>query len=239
MPCCVAIRHVAFEDLGLLADVLAARGTAVRYVEAADGLDDVDPLAASLLVVLGGPIGAYEEDDYPFLATEKALIARRIEAGLPTLGLCLGAQMIASALGAAVYPGSELELGWSPLRLTVAGARSCLAPLGAPGLAVLHWHGDTFDLPRGAVHLAASAVYDNQAFAWERHVLALQFHAEVTARGLEHWYVGHAGQLARLDGVAVPDLRAEGRRRAQALQAPCRRIFEDWLDAQSDRAVHR
>ncbi len=150
-----AIRHVAFEDLGSFAPVLEAAGYTVRYLEAADGL--ASPAVAEeadLLVVLGGPIGAYEDDAYPFLADELRLLERRLAAGRPLLGICLGAQLIARALGASVYPGAVKEIGWSPVRLTDAGESSCLRHLGR-GISVLHWHGDTFDLPAGATRLRA------------------------------------------------------------------------------------
>jgi GMP synthase (glutamine-hydrolysing) len=203
---CIAIRHVAFEDLGSFAPALAARGWKVRVVDAVDGLDGIDPLAPALLVVLGGPIGAYEDDVYPFLADEMRLIEARLKASRPTLGICLGAQLIARALGARVYPnGGVKEVGWSPLALTANPGP--LAPLGdAP---VLHWHGDTFDLPAGAELLASTSITRNQAFLWGRSTLGLQFHVEATARGLEHWFVGHAAEIGATPGVDVPTLRAQ------------------------------
>jgi GMP synthase (glutamine-hydrolysing) len=230
MKTAVAIRHVAFEDLGLLGPVLERRGFALQIVEAAGGLAGVDALAPDLLVVLGGPIGAYEDLAYPFLKRELALVAERLAADRPTLGICLGAQIIARALGAAVYPGGVKEIGWAPVRLTEDGRRSCLAPLGDDALHVLHWHGDTFDLPEGATRLASTDLYANQAFAWGRAALALQFHLEATAEGLEHWYAGHAGEIAGCDGVTVPALRAEGRRYGARLRPVAEGIFADWLD---------
>ena len=198
MPHAIAIRHVAFEDLGSFAALLERRGWSFDYRDATvDDLAASELDAADLLVVLGGPIGAYEEEAYPFLAGELRLIERRLGAGRPVLGICLGAQLMARALGARVYPGAGKELGWSPLRLSDAGRRSCLAPLG-DGTAVLHWHGDSFELPERALHLAGTPRYHNQAFAFERHGLALQCHLEVTAQGL--------GRVVRLGGV--PPVRA-------------------------------
>jgi GMP synthase (glutamine-hydrolysing) len=142
------IRHVAFEDLGVLAPVLAARGISARYFEA--GVDDLGAIerdAPDLLVVLGGPIGVYDEPLYPFLGGEIALIERRLRASAPTLGICLGAQLIARAAGARVYPGTPKEIGFSPLTLTPDGEASCLGELKPAAYNVLHWHGDTFDLP--------------------------------------------------------------------------------------------
>jgi GMP synthase (glutamine-hydrolysing) len=225
----VALRHVAFEDLDALAGPLAARGYAVRYCEApTDDLTAPELAAADLLIVLGGPISAYEDDLFPFLKAEIALIERRVAAGLPVLGLCLGAQIMARALGARVYQAGFKEIGWAPVRLSEAGRNSCLAALrGAP---VLHWHGDTFDLPVGATHLASTERTPNQAFALGGHALALQFHIETTARGLERWYVGHALEIASTSATDVASLREAARRHAEMLAATGGRVLGAWLD---------
>jgi GMP synthase (glutamine-hydrolysing) len=225
----VALRHVAFEDLDALAAVLAARGYALRYCEApTDDLAASELAAADLLIVLGGPIGAYEDDLYPFLRPEIALIERRLTAGRPVLGICLGAQLMARALGARVYPAGFKEIGWAPVQLSAAGQDSCLAALG--GDAVLHWHGDTFDLPAGATHLAATPRTPNQAFALGARALALQFHIETTAMGLERWYVGHALEIAATPDADVTGLRDAARRHAAALAAAGSRLLGAWLD---------
>jgi GMP synthase (glutamine-hydrolysing) len=222
----VAIRHVAFEDLGSAAEVLKANGYAAEYLEAAvDDLNVAKARDADLLVVLGGPIGAYDEELYPFLTQELAVLEHRLTRDLPTLGICLGAQLMARALGARVFPGGKKEIGWSRLKLSEAGARGVLAPLECP---VFHWHGDTFDLPAGAVHLAASDLYEQQAFAWKRHGLALQFHVEATARGLERWYVGHSSELGA-SGIDVRELRAAARENGPALEPAGRRALGAWL----------
>src|SRR5438067_127188 len=133
MKTLVAIRHVAFEDLGAFEAVFRDHGYAIHYRDM--GLDDpaeIDP-ATGILVVLGGPIGAYEDDKYPFIPGELRLLERRIGAGYPTLGICLGAQLIARALGARVYPGAAKEIAWAPVELTRASRASCLKHLdGAP-----------------------------------------------------------------------------------------------------------
>ena len=119
---------------------------------------------------------------------------------------------------------------WSPLQLTAEGRTSCLAPLGESDTPVLHWHGDTFDLPAGAVHLAATDVCTHQAFRVGYHALALQFHLEATAIGLESWYVGHTGEIAATAGVSVGELRAGTRRWAGALAPRANAVFNGWLD---------
>jgi GMP synthase (glutamine-hydrolysing) len=227
----IAIRHVPFEDLGILEDALGRASYEVRYREA--GLDDLgaaDLAEADLLVVLGGPIGAYEEDRYPFLADELRVIERRLRLGAPTLGVCLGAQLLARALGARVYSGPTKEIGWGEVQLTDAGRGSPLRHLG--GASVLHWHGDTFDLPAGAELLASTAACRNQAFRIGPEVLGLQFHAEVLSSRVEQWLIGHASELAA-NGVDPRTIRADTVRYGGALDMAGRRLFAEWLSASS------
>jgi GMP synthase (glutamine-hydrolysing) len=221
----LAIRHVAFEDLGAFEAPLRQAGYAIHYADM--GVDDVAGFGApDLLVVLGGPIGVYEGEAYPFLAGEIDYIAARLKAGGPTLGICLGAQLMARALGAKVYPGRAKEIGWKPLRLTMEG-ESMLAPL--KGLPVLHWHGDTFDLPPGAVNLAATDVCDHQAFSLGRHALAFQFHPEAQEQGFERWLIGHTGEIAATPGVSVSALRVATQRHAAASARGGVKVLKAWL----------
>jgi GMP synthase (glutamine-hydrolysing) len=228
----VALSHVAFEDLGSLAAPLAQRGFDLSYVNvpsASFPLSQVDN--CDLLIVLGGPIGVYEQRDYPFLIDEIALIRARLLARKPTLGICLGAQLMAAALRAPVYPGTNgKEIGWLPIHAPAQqDSPDWFAPLLAPGLPVLHWHGDTFDLPAGVQHLAASTLYPNQAFAIDRFALGLQFHPEVTAAGLERWYVGHACEIQQA-GLSVSNLRSDARQHAESLQQAAAIFWNRWLD---------
>jgi GMP synthase (glutamine-hydrolysing) len=230
MKTCVAIRHVAFEDLDLLEGVLASQGFTIRYVEApTDDIAALDPLDADLVVVLGGPLGAHDEHLFPFLIPELKLVERRLEADRPILGLCLGAQVMARALGARVYrnPNGK-ELGWSALSLTPAGEDSVLA--GLAGTPVLHWHGDTFDLPHGADLLASTPLTPNQAFSWGQRALALQFHAEVTARGLERWFVGNIEEIQGTAGITLPQLRADTQRCGPLIEARGAKALARWLE---------
>jgi len=226
----IAIRHVAFEDLGLLGPILGERGYNVDYVEAAgDDLNAPDIWDADLVIVLGGPIGANEEDAYPFLSTEIARIEERLAAKKATLGLCLGAQLMARALGAAVYPAGGKEIGWAPVSLTAAAAAGPVGHLAPDLTQVLHWHGDTFDLPEGAERLASTDLCPNQAYSLGANVLALQFHLEVTASGLEHWFVGHAAEIAATPGIDVTSLRRDTETWAPVVAQQGRMCFEDWL----------
>ena len=229
MKSLIAIRHVPFEDLDSFAAPLAARGYSISYREApVDNLGAPDVAAADLLVVLGGPIGAYEDQLYPFLRAELALIERRLATARPILGICLGAQLMARAAGARVYPGKK-ELGWSGLTLTEAGRRSPLRFIDA-ATRVLHWHGDTFDLPAGAALLASTERTPHQAFALGGHALGLQFHIEASAQGLERWYVGHALEIATTAGVSLPALRADAAQCAPRLAPQALAALNEWLD---------
>ncbi|MEQ8194173.1 MAG: glutamine amidotransferase [Rhodospirillales bacterium] len=232
MPSVLALQHVAFEDLGSIETVLNERGWPVRYADAATvDFAALDPLADTLLVVLGGPVGAYDEQDYPFLRKEIDFVRKRLDAGLPVLGICLGAQIMARCLGARVYPGPVKEIGWLPLILTDAGEKSPLAHLAPEKTAMLHWHGDTFDLPDGAALLASTERIAHQAFSWGEAALALQFHPEVTARGLERWFVGHTAEIAATPGVDVARLRADTGRYARALERQGKLWFEAWIES--------
>jgi GMP synthase (glutamine-hydrolysing) len=227
----LAIRHVDFEHLGTFAPALAARGLTIRYADAAaGGLAGIDALAPRLLVVLGGPVGAYEEAHFPFLADELRMIERRLAADLPVLGICLGCQLIARALGARVFPGRAKEIGWSALGLTEAGKGSPLARLAPCGCRVLHWHGDTFDLPDGATLLASTPLAANQAFAIGNRVLALQFHMEIVPVEIERWLVGHACELAGA-GLDVGTLRRDTEEFGPPLAACAPAALNGWADA--------
>ncbi|MGH9609274.1 MAG: glutamine amidotransferase [Bryobacteraceae bacterium] len=231
MPRAAALIHLEFEDLGTLEPELRRAGYQIEVVHActsdlgAAAREDPD-----LLVVLGGPVGVYEQEDFPFLGAELDWIRARLNEKRPTIGICLGAQLIAAAAGASVYAGGRgKEIGWGPIK---AGRDAALYPgfgeLLKPDLRLLHWHGDTFDLPANSHHLAGTAAYPNQAFTIERHTLGLQFHPEVTAQGLERWYVGHAGELKNA-GIRVPQLRRDSEILAPKLEEPARRFWRKWL----------
>ena len=225
----IALRHVAYEDLGLLAQILRSEGWDASYCESAN--DDLGAPAiesADLLIVLGGPFGAYETDTYPFLAEEIAILERRLAQKRPTLGICLGAQLMARALGARVFPGSVREVGWGRVELSAEGRQSCLRPLAEDGAKVVHWHGDTFDLPSGAVRLASNDNYQNQAFAFGDEALALQFHLEADAATLEKWYVGYAIDAPPGD-MSVAEFRAQTKDAAPRAGARAAEIFSAWL----------
>jgi len=172
------LQHVPFEGLGSIEPWLEAAGyeiTNTRFFESA-GLPD--PAMIDLLVVMGGPMSVNDEDRFPWLAPEKRFIRAAINYGKPVLGICLGAQLIARAMGALVYRNSAKEIGWLPIQ----GVSAIDSPVFGfpPSVEVFHWHGETFDLPSGAIRLARSEGCENQAFQLGRSVIGLQFHLETT-----------------------------------------------------------
>ncbi|NKN32593.1 type 1 glutamine amidotransferase [Marichromatium bheemlicum] len=194
MRVCV-LQHVPFEGPAVIGEWVRSRGHVLELVR----LDLGEPLPAlaeiDWLVVLGGPMGVDQEQCHPWLATERAFISRAIGAGKTLVGVCLGAQQIAAALGARVSRNPEREIGWFPLELTSEGRASGLFAGLPEGGEVFHWHGDTFALPEGAQPLAASAACANQGFLFEDRVLGLQCHLEATAEGVEQLLVHCADEL--------------------------------------------
>jgi len=209
---CTVIRHVEIEDLGYLGEALERGGISFRYIDAEALTREGPQLRADALIVLGGPMGAYDLEKHPCLAGEIELIRQRLQARRPVLGICLGAQLLAAAAGARVYRGaSGVEIGWAGVELTQAGL---LDPLwaGFPRrFTSFHWHGDTFDLPNGAELLARSDRYV-QAFRLGRHAYGVQFHPEVVPPQLKDWIRAYRLELERErlaahDVLAVPDER--------------------------------
>jgi GMP synthase (glutamine-hydrolysing) len=232
---CLAVRHVAFEDLGLLEPLVTSRGFRVRYHDAGvEPFDSATLQGADLVIVLGGPIGVYERDAYPFIADEIAAIAGRIAAEKPILGICLGAQMIAAALGARVAPGPIKEIGWAPLTLTADGHKSALSPLGT--MPVLHWHGDNCDLPAGCLRLASTAHCAVQAFARSPSQLALQFHLETEPARFESWLIGHTVELGKA-GIDPIELRKQAQTFGPAMREVGRKVLAAWLDKATGASV--
>lgn len=229
MKTVVALRHVHFEDLGSLEPLLRARGYKVHYYDA--GVHEpwtLNALEPDLLVVLGGPIGAFDDEGYPFLGEELGLIEQRLTAQRPLLGICLGAQLMARALGADVRPMAAKEISFGPIDLTPQGCDSVLAALSGQA-PVLHWHGDQFEMPRGARHLAGTRLCPNQAFAIGAHALGLQFHVEADPRRIDQWLVGHACEL-HAAGVDPRSLREQATRHGADLVRAATGVFSAWLD---------
>ncbi len=173
-------QHVPFEGIGTIGAWLDAHAARVDWTRFHRGDGAPRSIQCDLLIVMGGPMGAHQDESYPWLAGEKRAIREAIEGGARVLGVCLGAQLIAAALGARVFPGREREIGWHPVLHAPGIAGNPFADAVPDGALVFHWHGDTFDLPRGATRLLSSEGCANQAFLLGGAVLGLQFHLETT-----------------------------------------------------------
>jgi len=178
----VCLQHVAFEGPGRLESWLKSKGIKVRSILLSEE-PLPKPLDCRAVIVMGGPMNIYQHRDHPWLVEEKAFIQECLERGIPLLGICLGAQLLADALGARVYQNEEREIGWYPIRLS---PEICEAyPQMPEELKVLHWHGDTFELPAGVIRLASSEACSEQGFLIPGKCLALQFHPEATTASLD------------------------------------------------------
>lgn len=185
MPRLHVLEHVPFEGPGHIAPWAAARGFAMRStrLHAGDPLPAMD--AFDWLIVMGGPMNIYEDDPYPWLAEERRFIKSAVSSGKKILGICLGAQLLADALGSTVFRGTVREIGWHPVVLTPQASVSPLFADFPASFPAFHWHGDTFPIPKGAVHIARSAGCPSQAFVYEDRAIGVQFHLESTEETVE------------------------------------------------------
>jgi GMP synthase (glutamine-hydrolysing) len=186
------LQHVPFEGLGSIEGWAEDRGHTVHVTRLWAGDPLPSPGAFDWLIVMGGPMSVHDEGAHPWLAREKRFLRASLDAGTRVLGICLGAQLLAEALGARVRPARAREIGWFPVTLTPE-ARGLGALAGLPERwEVFHWHGEAFDLPRGGARLASSDACENQAFAYGSYALAFQFHPEATRRSVEE-LIRHSG----------------------------------------------
>ncbi|HKI94785.1 MAG TPA: type 1 glutamine amidotransferase [Gemmatimonadales bacterium] len=190
------IQHVPYEGLGVMAAWLAERAAVVERTAAYEATHFPSPDAFDMLIVMGGPMGAFDDAKYPWLGYERALIRSAVQADKLVLGICLGAQLIAAGLGASVRRGRSPEIGWFPVEPTTDAASTAFADAFSDSLDAFHWHFDTLDLPTDAVRLAYSEACTHQAFAIGDRVLGLQFHPEMTPE--------EARAIAEHDGTTLP-----------------------------------
>jgi GMP synthase (glutamine-hydrolysing) len=228
----LVIQHIACEPPAAFEDELLAWGAELHRVEidAGDPLPDWREFAG--IIAMGGPMGAYEDDRLGWLSGEKRMIAEAVRSGAPYWGVCLGAQLLAASLGAAVFPGLEPEVGLLPVFTTAAAAGDPVFAYAPPEFTALQWHADTFALPTGATLLARSDAYPRQAFSVGR-AYGLQFHLEVDAALATSWgevpaYV--RSLRAMLGDDALPRLVEEVRRHEARATALARRLFARWLE---------
>jgi GMP synthase (glutamine-hydrolysing) len=223
-----ALQHVAAEPLGIIGDALKAGGIGVEYVHVFAGKPvPGDMTGAAGLVVMGGPMGVYEQAEYPFLSQEIRLIEAALKAEKPVLGVCLGSQLLAAALGAEVKKGDHKEIGWFPVALTEAASIDRLFSEVERSFTAYHWHGDVFDLPVGAVSLASSAQTQRQAFSYQERAYGLLFHLEATHEIVEDMVRGFAGELDE-EKIQGPKIIAQTREHLPELQRIGTSVFQRW-----------
>ena len=225
----LAFRHVPFEGLGAIEPALLARGLAIDYADLyLPGAPAPDTAAYRALVFMGGPMSV--NDDLPYLRREEAYIRDAVARGIPVLGVCLGSQLIARALGASVRRNPVKEIGWFDIELTAAGREDPLFAGLQPREPMFHWHGETFDLPPGAELLASSERCRNQAFRVAPNVYAMQFHLEVTPAMIAEWcrQDENCGDVRELDGPIDPNRHSH---RMAALSAT---VFGRWAQYCTD-----
>jgi GMP synthase (glutamine-hydrolysing) len=226
----LVLQHIACEPPGVYEDVLRELGATLHRVEVDAGDVLPDWRGFSAIVAMGGPMSANDDDTLPWLADEKALIAEAVRSGMPFWGVCLGVQLLAASLGARVYAGDEPEVGVLAVELTQEGRADPVFSALPPSVPALQWHGDTFDLPPGAVRLAGSPAYPNQAFRFEK-AYGVQFHLEVSGDMAREWMdvPEYANALERTIGGDTM-LRAVDERVDEMLEHG-RTLFVRWLDS--------
>ncbi len=223
------LQHHAGETVGTIEDALRAQSVEARVVAGFAG----EPIPRHLgdavgLVVLGGPMGVSERDRHPFLRDELRLIADALGRAAPVLGVCLGGQLLAHALGAAVTKANQPEIGWYPLHLTEAARSDRLWADVPSSCMAFHWHGDTFALPPGAVALASSALTPCQAFRSGANAYGLQCHLEVTAPMINDWLAAWADELPA--GVTAGEVMAQTRQELPGMERTAQAVFGAWAD---------
>jgi GMP synthase (glutamine-hydrolysing) len=228
----LVVQHIACEPPGSYEDELRARGYTLERIEIDEGERLPDWREFTGLIVMGGPMGAYEDDRLPWLTAEKALLADAVRSGMPMWGACLGAQLLAASLGAHVTPGPRAEVGVLAVQRTAAGAEDPVFAVLPDKFDALQWHADTYELPTGARQLARSDAYEQQAFVYRR-AYGVQFHLEVGIGLATEWgeVPAYAASLEAILGRgALPRLIGEVGEREQEMTELARRLFGAWLD---------
>ena len=237
----LVLQHIRCEPPGLFSGMLNERGVVIETIELDEGGELPDWREVDLVLAMGGPMSVHDEAEHPWLAGEKQWIAAAARAGVPYFGVCLGAQLLAASLGAPVYTGDTPEVGVLPVTATAAADGDPVLGVLGDEFPALQWHGDTFGIPAGAVHLARSQAYPHQAFRFGEAAYAVQFHVEVTGGMLAEWRHVPAYQksAAAVLGSSGFEILATGFATAQASMARSAALmFKGWLD-RATRAVAR
>lgn len=222
-------QHVPFEGPAFIAEWAHQQGLGVRCIPAWEGPPPPPDAGTRLVAIMGGPMSIHDEHEHPWLIAEKQRLREVIASGLPVLGVCLGAQMIADVLGAAVTRNAHREIGWFPVKRDEALAPTWLGASWPVTLDVLHWHGETFAIPKGAVRIAGSAACANQGFLYGDRIIGLQCHLETTAGSLEALISHCANELDGSLYVQSPDHLREGLAGAVAMQQVLARVLDGLL----------
>jgi len=228
----LVLQHISCEHPGVFSEVIAEQGAEAMPVELDEGQELLDWREFDAVVAMGGPMGAGDDAEHPWLALERRLVRDAVEAGKPFLGVCLGVQLLAAALGAPIHTLDRAEVGLLPVELTPEGRADPLFEGVEEPLVTLQWHGDTFELPEGAVRLARSPLAENQAFRWGERAYGVQFHLEVTAAMAKEWAQVPAYRRSLADTLGETESAAflvEIERRAAEMHPAARRLFANWL----------
>jgi GMP synthase-like glutamine amidotransferase len=220
------IMHVPFEGPGYIEDWFNSHGIQLIFWRMYKSTELPEQEEVDFLLIMGGPMNIYEYDKYPWLKAEKSFLKTCIVQGKKILGICLGSQLIADTLGEKIYKGSEKEIGWFP----VAGDKNILQGSFIP----FHWHGETYNLPDGADHLASSLVTKNQAFSYDKNVLALQFHLEVNETLIEGLLKNASNDLTAGEWVQTPEEIRNGLEHAEVNRKALFRMLEDFTGMKED-----
>jgi GMP synthase-like glutamine amidotransferase len=179
------VMHASFEGPGNIVKWAEEKGHKLSYTKTWESALFPDFSQFECLIIMGGPMGVYDEEVYPWLKDEKQFIKKTIDASKSVIGICLGSQLIATCLGAKVFSNLQNEIGWFPIQLCTEASKDMLFKNILPEQIVFHWHGDTFDLPEGAMRIASSKITQNQGFIYKNNVLALQFHLEMSENSID------------------------------------------------------
>ncbi|RJQ26481.1 MAG: type 1 glutamine amidotransferase [Peptococcaceae bacterium] len=229
----LVVQNVTLEGPGLLGTAMINAGLDldIRIMDQPDATIPYNLSNYKAMVVLGGPMNVYEEDDYPYLKQIGTLIKEAVVKRIPTLGICLGAQLIAKSLGAPVRRNRVKEIGWHKVRLTAASRHSPLFTGLPEEFITFQWHGDTFDLPSGSVHPAFSDACKNQAFSLGTYIHGLQFHPEVTAQMVAEWVEAYGDEIEEFGGAGASErLLAETTSKEQESKAAAEKFMANWLN---------
>jgi GMP synthase (glutamine-hydrolysing) len=226
----LVFQHDPFEDLGFFAEVLEKQRSTYRVIRLFHGeMPGENWERIQALIILGGPMTCYDEEQFPFLRWEKKLIRAAIDDGISVLGVCLGAQLIVDTLGSAIYPGRVKEIGWNPISITPHGQVDSLLGYLPENATVFQWHREGFDLPAGAIRLASSVNYANQAFRLGKNIYGLQFHLEVTPRMIARWIDERSKDLAQAPYILPEKILADTQSYAPALKYYGERFLSEFV----------